>query len=93
MTTNPVKVIREKCLRCCCDSKREVELCPIESCPLWPWRMGKNPYRKKPVYTNEQKLAIAERLRKARAKTLPIGMENFEGDPSDEESAEEIPLF
>ena len=55
--------------------------------------MGKNPYRKKKILTNEQKLAAAERLRKARTKTLPMGMEKFEGDSSDEESAEDIPLF
>ena len=34
MTTNPVKVIREKCLRRCCDSANEVALCHIEACPL-----------------------------------------------------------
>ena len=93
MTTNPVKVIREKCLRCCCDSANEVTLCHIEACPLWPWRMGKNPYRKKKVLTNEQKLAMTERLRKAREKTLPMGTENFEDVSSDGESAEDIPLF
>lgn len=46
--TNPVKVIREKCLDCCCGSIKEVALCTAERCPLWPWRMGKNPYRKPP---------------------------------------------
>ena len=93
MTTNPVKVIREKCLRCCCDSANEVALCHIEACPLWPWRMGKNPYRKKKVLTNEQKLVITERLRKAREKTLPMVMQNFEDGSSDRESAEYISLF
>lgn len=46
--TNPTKVIREKCLDCCCGSANEVKLCTAERCPLWPWRMGKNPYRKPP---------------------------------------------
>lgn len=93
MTTNPVKAIREKCLCCCYDSANEVALCHFEACPLWPWRMGKNPYRKKKVLTNEQKLAMTERLRKAREKTLPMGTENFKDDSSDGESAEDIPLF
>jgi hypothetical protein len=46
--TNPVKVIREKCIDCCCGSVYEVAKCTAEKCPLWPWRMGKNPYRKPP---------------------------------------------
>ena len=54
-STNPVKVIREKCLDCCCGSMKQVELCPCESnCPLWPFRFGKNPFRKKPKRTEEQ---------------------------------------
>jgi len=44
--TSSVKVIREKCLDCCCGQWKEVELCTAERCPLHPWRMGKNPYRK-----------------------------------------------
>lgn len=60
--TNPVKVIREKCLDCCCGSIKEVKLCTAERCPLWPWRMGKNPYRKVRVLTDEQKAAMCDRL-------------------------------
>ena len=44
--TNAVKVIREKCMDCCGNQWKEVELCTAELCPLWPWRFGKNPYRK-----------------------------------------------
>ena len=42
MTTNrsPLKAIRNKCLRCSGDSKIEVRLCPIKTCPLWPFRSG-----------------------------------------------------
>lgn len=46
--TNPTKVIRAKCLDCSCGNPYEVAKCPVERCPLWPWRMGKNPYRKGP---------------------------------------------
>ena len=60
--TNPVKVIREKCLDCCCGSANEVKLCTAERCPLHPWRMGKNPYRKPP--TDEQRQAARERFAK-----------------------------
>lgn len=39
----PLKAIRAKCLDCCCDNTREVRECPITSCPIWPFRMGKKP--------------------------------------------------
>lgn len=39
----PIKAIRAKCLDCCCDSFVEVRLCPIEKCPLHPYRMGHRP--------------------------------------------------
>ena len=65
--TNPVKVIREKCLDCCCGSIKEVKLCTAERCPLWPWRMGNNPYRKARVLTDEQKAAMRERLNSQKA--------------------------
>ena len=41
----PMKAIRLKCLDCCCGSSNEVKLCPAESCPLYPYRQGKNPRR------------------------------------------------
>ena len=41
----PMKSIRAKCLDCCCGSSREVELCPAQSCALWPFRSGHNPAR------------------------------------------------
>ena len=50
---SPMKVIREKCLDCCCGSANEVKLCSITDCPLWPFRMGKNPWRK-PVSEDEK---------------------------------------
>jgi hypothetical protein len=32
--------IKNKCLDCCCDSPKEVSLCQIVDCPLWPYRFG-----------------------------------------------------
>lgn len=63
---NPVKVIRAKCLDCCCGSAKEVEACPIVKCPLWRWRSGKNPFREKRELSEEQKAAARERLANAR---------------------------
>jgi len=62
--TNPVKAIREYCLKCCLESSNEVKLCSSDGCPLYAFRFGKNPYRKKRELTEEQKKEISERLRK-----------------------------
>lgn len=60
MQTNPVKVIREKCIDCCCGMLSEVANCTIEKCPLWPFRFGKNPFRKKTEMTQERKEILAQ---------------------------------
>lgn len=62
--TNPVKAIRAYCLNCCLENANEVAQCSASGCELWEFRMGKNPYRAKRVYTEEQKAIMAERLRK-----------------------------
>ena len=41
----PLRAIREKCLDCSCQQPTEVRDCPIISCALYPFRMGKNPNR------------------------------------------------
>ena len=63
--TNPVRVIFAKCKDCCCGSVKEVRLCPAEDCPLWPWRLGKNPYRKKATreYSDEEREAARQRMK------------------------------
>lgn len=63
--TNPVKAIRSKCLDCCCGSPSEVKNCTVVQCPLFPFRFGKNPYRKKREMTEEEKQALRDRLRRA----------------------------
>lgn len=62
VVTNPVKAIRKKCLECCCGQVKEVELCTVKDCALYPFRMGKNPYRRKRTLTDEQRAAMAARL-------------------------------
>lgn len=39
----PLKAIRKKCLECSNYQYKEVELCPIKDCPLYPYRLGKRP--------------------------------------------------
>jgi len=43
MYLTPVKAIRAKRLDCCCGQAKEVRLCVLESCPLFPYRMGRRP--------------------------------------------------
>lgn len=63
---SPIKVIREKCLDCCCGQRDEVKFCQVKECPLYPFRMGENPFRTKRIMTDEQKDAAVKRLAKAR---------------------------
>lgn len=42
----PLDAIRKKCVDCCCGNLTEIRNCIVESCPLFPYRMGHNPNRK-----------------------------------------------
>ena len=64
--TNPVKAIRAYCLECCLEQPSEVKLCAADECPLWEFRMGKNPYRK--PRSDAQIEASRNALAKLRAK-------------------------
>jgi len=66
LQTNPIKVIRAKCLDCCANSSKEVSLCQSVTCELHPWRFGKNPYRKAKQLSDDERAALADRLRLAR---------------------------
>jgi len=43
---SPVLSIRAKCIDCCCGQRKEVAVCDLVECPLFPYRFGKNPNRK-----------------------------------------------
>lgn len=62
-----LRVIRAKCLDCCCGAESEVRRCPATTCALWPYRMAKNPLRAPKIMTPEQKLAAADRMRRLAA--------------------------
>ena len=46
----PAKAIRARCLECA-ETQRQVRECESADCPLWLWRLGKNPAwgKKKPT--------------------------------------------
>ncbi len=58
----PMSAIRLRCLDCCMDSAHEVALCPVEDCPLWTRRFGKNPNARK--LSEEEKAKSSERMKK-----------------------------
>lgn len=59
-----LKVIKLKCLDCCGGVLDEVKKCGCQdTCFLYPYRLGKNPFTKKNL-TEEQRNAIRERLKK-----------------------------
>lgn len=60
------RAIRAKCLDCACGSQAEIRSCPIELCPLFPFRFGRNPYRPKKEYSEEERARLAEHLRQIR---------------------------
>ena len=66
MQTNPVKAIREHCIECFGGHVSEVKSCTNTKCALYPFRMGKNPYRQKREMSEDQKEAARERLAAAR---------------------------
>ena len=61
----PLKAIRYKCLDCCCNSRTEVDECPVHTCSLWPYREGISPFSERARnMTEEQRKAIGERFKK-----------------------------
>jgi len=60
----PIKAIRAKCLDCCCNQRKEVRLCPIPDCSLYPYRFGHNPVRKGIGGHSEQLMRKMRSLRK-----------------------------
>lgn len=61
-----LKAIRLKCLECSNGSSTEVTECPVKNCPIYPYRLGHNPFIEKKELTDEQKTEIAQRLNEAR---------------------------
>lgn len=64
---NPMRAIREKCLDCTCQQPVEVKECTVRACALYPFRMGKNPYRAKRVMSPEAVARAKVNLMAARA--------------------------
>ena len=61
-----IEAIQATCIYCCRGQISEVELCPLNKCPFHPFRMGKDSFRAKREYTDEQRATMAERLSEIR---------------------------
>ena len=68
--TTPMRAIRAKCLDCSNGSANEVKLCPVTRCPLYGFRLGKNPNYKPKELTEEQREELRQRGRENRARQL-----------------------
>ncbi|MCM8772760.1 MAG: hypothetical protein NC922_06885 [Candidatus Omnitrophica bacterium] len=59
---SPIKAIKEYCLRCCNGDRKYLKNCPSQDCPLWEYRLGKNPHlkgkRKKPIGLRPIKIGV-----------------------------------
>ena len=64
---NVLRAIHLKCYDCSAYNINEIKECPVKECPLYPFRQGKNPFRKREL-TDEQRQKIGERLNKAKTK-------------------------
>ena len=60
---NVLRSIRLKCYDCSAYQINEVNNCNITTCPLFPFRLGKNPFLRREM-TDEEKKEIRDRLRK-----------------------------
>ena len=59
--TNVLRAIRLKCYDCSSYQSNEVRDCIVNNCPLYPFRLGKNPFRKKEL-TEEKRKELRERF-------------------------------
>ena len=57
-----LKAVKKHCIECSGYQRDEVKHCTVTKCYLWPFRLGKNPYRKKRELSEEQKIAMSNRM-------------------------------
>lgn len=75
-----LKAIRAKCLDCSGGNRAEVEDCLVRRCPLYPFRLGSNPWKAEPSDARRE----AGRRLAALKKPRPIAGENEKDTPKAE---------
>ena len=61
--TNVLRAIRLKCLDCSTYNINEIKECSVKNCPLYPFRLGNNPFRKKKEISEEERNKLSERMK------------------------------
>tara|TARA_R100001369_G_scaffold46737_3_gene73115 strand:- start:15360 stop:15602 length:243 start_codon:yes stop_codon:yes gene_type:complete len=64
VSTPVLKAIKKNCIECSGGSFAEVKECTVYKCHMWPFRLGKNPWRKE--MSQEQKDKAGLRFKKIR---------------------------
>lgn len=60
--TNVLRAIKLKCLDCSTYNTNEIKECPVKNCSLYPFRLGKNPFRKREL-SEEERNKLSERMK------------------------------
>ena len=79
MRKSLIKTVRAHCIDCSGGQSSEVKSCQCKICNLYPYRMGRDPFRQKRVLSEAQKNQVRINLQKGRdnAKTSATS-EDFE---------------
>ena len=67
--TNVLRAIKLKCLDCSTYNINEIKECPVKECPLYPFRLGKNPFRKREL-SEEERSKLSERMKNIKRNKL-----------------------
>ena len=67
--TNVLRAIKLKCLDCSTYNINEIKECPVKNCPLYPFRLGKNPFRKREL-SEEERNKLSERMKNIKRNNL-----------------------
>ena len=67
--TNVLRAIKLKCLDCSSYNTNEIKECPVKKCPLYPFRLGKNPFRKREL-SEEERNKLSERMKNLKRNNL-----------------------
>lgn len=68
--TNVLRAIKLKCLDCSSYNTNEIKECPVKNCPLYPFRLGNNPFRKKKELSEEERTKLSERMKNLKRNNL-----------------------
>ena len=67
--TNVLRSIKLKCLDCSTYNINEIKECPVKECPLYPFRLGNNPFRKREI-SEEERNKLSERMKNLKRNKL-----------------------